>query len=173
VISPYGSRRSPITSERVVAESVDLPEVRPAGDAIYWLQERPYEVTATRDDKPETHSDVVRYEDAIADPSRRRLVCVMEDHRKAYRADGTEDVTQVVNSFAAISLDGLSDPILLASDHDFYSNPRLSPDGEHLAWLSWDHPRMPWVGTELWVADVAEDGSEERRHPRRLPPFPG
>ena len=67
----------------------------------------------TRDGKAETHGDVVRYADAIADPARRRLICVMEDHRKAFRDDGTEDVTKVVNSLAAVGLDGVSDPILL------------------------------------------------------------
>jgi hypothetical protein len=93
---------------------------------------RAFEVTVTWDGKPETHGDVVRYADVTADLMRRRLICVLEDHRKAYRADGTEDVTKVVNSLAAVSLEGVSDPILLASDHDFYSNPRLSPDGKQL-----------------------------------------
>ena len=41
---------------------------------------------------------------------------------------------------------------------DFYAAPRLSPDGSQLAWLSWMHPRMPWQGTELWLADIGSDG---------------
>ena len=45
--------------------------------------------------------------------------------------------------------------------HDFFAGPRLSADGTRLAWLSWDHPRMPWDGTELWVA------RDRRRRPRR------
>ena len=47
---------------------------------------------------------------------------------------------------------------MIAGGHDFYAAPRLSPDGRRLAWLSWDHPRMPWDGTELWVADVTAAG---------------
>ncbi len=43
---------------------------------------------------------------------------------------------------------------MLASGHDFYSSPRLSPDGRRLAYLAWDHPRMPWVGTMLYVQDL-------------------
>ncbi len=45
------------------------------------------------------------------------------------------------------------------SGYDFYSTPRLSPDGSTLAWLSWRHPQMPWDGTELWVADVTPAGT--------------
>ena len=31
---------------------------------------------------------------------------------------------------------------MLASGHDFFSSPRISPDGTRLAWVSWDHPNM-------------------------------
>src|SRR3989442_1653106 len=48
---------------------------------------------------------------------------------------------------------------VLAHGHDFYASAKLSPDGGQLAWLSWDHPNMPWVGTELWLAEIAADGS--------------
>ena len=48
---------------------------------------------------------------------------------------------------------------MLVEGSDFYAAPRLSPDGSQLAWLSWDHPRMPWQGTELWLADVDADGA--------------
>jgi dipeptidyl aminopeptidase/acylaminoacyl peptidase len=44
--------------------------------------------------------------------------------------------------------------ILDASSH-FYAHPRVSADGQHLAWITWEHPQMPWDGTELRVADVS------------------
>jgi dipeptidyl aminopeptidase/acylaminoacyl peptidase len=43
--------------------------------------------------------------------------------------------------------------------NDFYAAPRVSPDGNQVAWLAWDHPRMPWQGTELWLAEIAPDGA--------------
>jgi dipeptidyl aminopeptidase/acylaminoacyl peptidase len=42
---------------------------------------------------------------------------------------------------------------VLESGHDFYAAPRVSPDGTRIAWLAWDHPRMPWEGSELYVGD--------------------
>jgi len=42
---------------------------------------------------------------------------------------------------------------------DFYASPRLSPDGQTLAWLAWDLPDMPWEAAALYVASVYEDGS--------------
>ena len=45
---------------------------------------------------------------------------------------------------------------ILASGHDFYSSPALSPDGKKIAWICWNHPEMPWTSTELWTADFRE-----------------
>ena len=45
---------------------------------------------------------------------------------------------------------------MLAAGRDFYSFPRVSPDGAWLAWTCWDHPDMPWDGTELWLAPLAD-----------------
>ena len=49
----------------------------------------------------------------------------------------------------------------LVTGSDFYGAPRLSPDGTRLAWISWNHPNMPWDGTELWVAEIDPDGVVE------------
>lgn len=50
-------------------------------------------------------------------------------------------------------------PRVLVSGPDFVSDPRLSPDGEALCWLQWNHPDMPWDGNELLVAPLEPDGS--------------
>lgn len=97
-----------------------------------------------------------RYADMVVDRRRNRIVSVCEDHD----AGGAP-----VNTITVVDLDGRGASRVLVSGKDFYASPCLSPDGMRLAWLSWDHPDMPWDGTELWLADVAPDGSlaRERR----------
>ena len=100
------------------------------------------------------------YADFVVDAARRRLIAVREDHTVAGR--------EPINTLVSISLDERrvltdlpnTDGVeVLASGFDFYSTPRLSPDGSRLTWLAWRHPQMPWDGTELWVADIASDGA--------------
>src|SRR5271166_2089719 len=50
-------------------------------------------------------------------------------------------------------------PQVLVSGNDFYSTPRLSPDGNRMCWLTWRHPNMPWVTTEAWIGDILPDGT--------------
>jgi len=92
-----------------------------------------------------------RFADFVFDRGRARLIAVREQHPED---EGSH--AQPVNTICAVNFDG--GERVLVMGNDFYSSPRLSPDGGRLAWLSWDHPRMPWQGTELWVADVAADG---------------
>ncbi|WP_374582614.1 prolyl oligopeptidase family serine peptidase [Pseudoduganella sp.] len=92
-----------------------------------------------------------RFADFVIDAARARLVAVREQHPED---DGSH--AQPVNTICAVGFDG--GERVLVMGNDFYSSPRLAPDGSRLAWLSWDHPRMPWQGTELWVAEVQADG---------------
>jgi len=89
-----------------------------------------------------------RYADASPTPDGRRLVCVRERHQ-----DGRVD-----NELVWVPADGDGPPVVLAAGRDFYATPRVSPDGRQLAWLEWDHPDMPWDGTELKLATLAGDG---------------
>jgi dipeptidyl aminopeptidase/acylaminoacyl peptidase len=97
-----------------------------------------------------TTTEGLRYADATEDTRHRRLIAVCEDHR----AGGHEPV----NFLAAIDLD-TGALTRIADGHDFFSSPCLSPDGSRLAWLAWDHPDMPWDATQLWLADIADNGS--------------
>jgi dipeptidyl aminopeptidase/acylaminoacyl peptidase len=95
----------------------------------------------------------LRYADMQPTPDGLGIVCVRERDPEA----GGEPVNEIVS----LALDGSAEPQVLAGGRDFYSFPRVSPDGEWLAWTCWDHPNMPWDGTELWVAPLADPGKEQ------------
>lgn len=95
-------------------------------------------------------SSSTRHADFIVDNAHARLITVREQHPQ-------EGHAHPENSLGAVGFDGSES--VLASGHDFYAAPRLSPDGSQLAWVTWDHPRLPWQGTELWLAEVQADGS--------------
>ena len=206
MIAPYGSWKSPITSDLIVSGAVGLGELALDGEDIYWIESRPSEggrsviVRRTKDGNPAdvtpppfnartrvheygggayivsdgavyfsnfadqrlyrqvegqapeplTQGENLYYADGVIDRGRNRIIAVREDHN-----EGTRDA---INTLVTIDLaSGLSDAIV--SGNDFYSTPRLSPDGKRLAWLTWNHPNMPWDGTGLWVASLNEDGS--------------
>jgi dipeptidyl aminopeptidase/acylaminoacyl peptidase len=98
---------------------------------------------------PVSEGGALRWADFVLDRVHVRLVGVREDHSagEAYPA----------NTLCALGADGSQ--VVLDDSYDFYSSPRISPDGRQIAWLCWDHPRMPWQGTELWLADIAQDGT--------------
>jgi dipeptidyl aminopeptidase/acylaminoacyl peptidase len=203
--SPYGSWRSPITSDLIVSETVGLGAIAFDGDNILWLETRPTEggrtvivrraadghvravtpvpfsartrvheyggnaftvadgVVVFSNDadqrlyrqaygaQPQAITPLrpLRYADSIIDSEHGRLICVCEDHS----ADG-----EPTNTLVALDLKGNDQVRVLASGHDFYASPCLSPRSHQLAWLSWNHPNMPWDGTELWVASFDASG---------------
>ena len=93
-------------------------------------------------------ADGERFADFSFDPVRDRMLAVREDHT----GEG-----EPVNSVVSIDL-ATGDVRALCAGHDFFSDPRVSPDGSRLSWLTWDRPLMPWDGTFLWVADLDADG---------------
>lgn len=99
--------------------------------------------------QPLTREAKLRYADMILDPGRDRLICVCEDHTNPKR--------EPINTLVSISLaTGVTQ--VIASGQDFYASPRLSPDGQQLAWISWNHPHLPWDAAELWLADFTNEG---------------
>lgn len=95
-------------------------------------------------------ADALRYADGVIDRRRGRIVCVREDHTGAGEA-----ITTVVG----VEPSGATAPEVLVSGNDFYSTPRISPDGARMSWLTWRHPDMPWVATEAWVGNILPDGT--------------
>ena len=206
-LSPYGSWKSPITSDLIVAGSIGLGQIKLDRSDIYWSESRPaeggrsvimqrsldgttertpppfnartrvheygggsflvadgvgyfsnfgdqrlYRQSANATPVPLTSAESLRYADATLDPFHDRLICIREDHRVADK--------EAVNTIVAVPLsEPEAEQTILASGHDFYASPSLSPDGTWLSWISWNHPNMPWDGTDLWVAQIQPDGS--------------
>src|SRR5574342_1061676 len=203
---PYGSWKSPLTSDLIVAETIGLAGTAIEGDDVYWMELRPKEggrlvvVRRTPDGRttdltpapfnartrvheyggrayvvaggtayfsnfadqrlyrqdpgteprPITPATALWYADYVVDRRRNLLFCVREDHT----APG-----EAVNTLVTVKCDGDErGGEVIVSGNNFYSSPRLSPDGSRLAWLTWNHPNMPWDGTELWVGEVNADG---------------
>ena len=206
--APYGSWKSPITTDLIVEDSVSLGSMQIDGEDLYWVEMRPQEgarnviVRRTPDGEvsdvtpepynvrtrvheygglcfwvkdgvvlfsnfadqrvyrqepggqpePITPEGVdLRYADGKIDGGRGRLVCVREDHRDADR--------EAVNTIVALDISDGGEGEVLVDGSDFYGYPSVSPDGSQMTWLSWDHPNMPWDTTELWVADLRDDGT--------------
>jgi dipeptidyl aminopeptidase/acylaminoacyl peptidase len=127
----------------------------PVGTTLFACSQgdqRLYRIDEDRDPVPITAVPPtpasLRYADLRVTSAGQLLVCVRERHQGG----------EVVNELVALPADGSADPWVLASGHDFYAAPRPSPDGRHLAWVSWDRPCMPWDGADLWVADLGPDG---------------
>jgi dipeptidyl aminopeptidase/acylaminoacyl peptidase len=203
-IAPYGSWKSPITTDRVAGSTVGLGQIVLDGSDVWWNEMRPaeggryviqrwrdgavdeilpapfsartraheygggafavddgvlyfsndrdqllYRLAPTSSPCAITSGANKRYADAVVDRQRHRIICVREDH-------GTGG--EPANTIVAIDMEGKHEPRVLLSGQDFYASPRLSTDGRRLAWLSWNHPDMPWDGTELWLADLGPDG---------------
>jgi len=205
-VAQFGSWKSPISTDLIVADSVRLGQLRVMGSDIWWTEGRPRQegktflVRSTADggyrdmtdaafnvksraneygggdfllagglayfcnnedqriyrlfpgEKPLalTMGGAFHYADAIHDARRQRLIAVREDHSDTTR--------EAVNTLVAIDL-ATGQEAVLQSGCDFYSSPRLDRAGSRLAWLSWNHPDMPWDGTQLWCAGVNDDGT--------------
>lgn len=211
--APYGSWKSPITSESIVKETVGLGQVKCDGPNRYWIEmrpseegrsvivrcdaegnladvtppgfnartkvheygggdfvvhegavffsnfadqrlyrQRPFEMPEANTGTAGDSSCAFRYADAVIDVKRRRLICVREDHSDSTR--------EAVNTLVSVGLDSEGGTgQVLVSGNDFYSSPKISPDGSRLAWLTWNHPHMPWDESEVWTAELAAGGS--------------
>jgi dipeptidyl aminopeptidase/acylaminoacyl peptidase len=130
-----------------------------AGGVAYFSNfsdQRVYRVSQDGTPEPLTPDGPWFYADYEIDRRRQRLLCVREEHQTS---------REPVNTLVGIPMTGGAVTVL-ASGYDFYSTPRLSPDGSRLTWICWRHPNMPWDGTELWVADVTDAGLLE--NPRAI-----
>ncbi|MEU6778681.1 prolyl oligopeptidase family serine peptidase [Nonomuraea angiospora] len=118
----------------------------PGGGLVFtnWADQRLYRLAEGAEPVAITPEGPYRYADLYLPPGRDEVWAVRE-------TDGVRDLV-------AVPLDGGPVAVIVKAQH-FLMNPRLSPDGRHVAWIGWDHPNMPWDGTELCVAPLGEDGT--------------
>ena len=215
--APYGSWKSPITTDLILSGAIGLGQVVLDDEDIYWLEMRPseggrmvivkqapetdtepqpepvdvtpepfsvrtrvheygggaylvndsvvyfsnfsdqrlYRQDPGEEPKPITPETDTRYADGCFDATRNRIICVREDHAS---------VGEPVNSIVAVDAEGNAEQEVLFQGSDFCSNPRISPDGRTLCWLTWDHPNMPWDGTKLYSARFNDNGKLGEPH---------
>ena len=116
-----------------------------------FADQRIYRQVIGEEPQPVTPNSGLRYADAVLDRARNRLICVCEEQVAVEN--------EAINSIIAVAPDGTGNITTLAKGNDFYSSPRLSPADRGLAYLTWNHPNLPWDGTELWVGDFQPDGT--------------
>ena len=101
-----------------------------------------------------THDLTLRFADGVMDSKNHRIIYVAERH------DG---IREPVNSLVSVDLANAGKVTTITSGADFYSSPAISPDGESIAWIQWNHPNMPWDSTQLCIADLEENGIQNAR----------
>src|SRR5215471_6935322 len=207
--APYGSWKSPITTDLLTSSGISLGQIDVSSEGIYWLEGRPlesgrvvvvhaktgvapqdvlpapfnartrvheygggayfaygstiffsnfpdqalYRLDDNGEPRPITPEPNIpaglRYADGRITPDGKTIIYVREEHRAG---------TEAVNDLVAIPTDKSAPPRSIEAGADFYASPRISPDGRRLAWFTWNHPQMPWDGTDLWVADIGDTG---------------
>jgi len=98
-----------------------------------------------------TDSKNKRYADGVYHNTKEVIYLICEEHLE----DGT-----VANSIVMVNLKTKEETVV-EQGADFYSNPRISPDGKNLCFISWSDPNMPWDSSFLYVADILDDGKIE------------
>jgi acetyl esterase/lipase len=131
-----------------------------AGDTIFFVNDKDqqvYQVIQPGEPQRITSAPRMRFADFAHDAARQRLIAVGEIH------PGKGGRGQPRNVLVAIGLAGKRSSVTeIASGRDFYASPRLSPDGNRLAFVAWDLPDMPWDSAALFVAEIRGDGSLKR-----------
>jgi dipeptidyl aminopeptidase/acylaminoacyl peptidase len=128
----------------------------------HWADQRWYAVDPEGTDEPVPISPDprrhhgVRYADPVGNAEGTELWCVRETVTGDRPTDIRRDLVALpLSGQAATDAEAVR---VLGASHHFLTGPKLSPDGRRVAWIGWNHPAMPWDGTELCVADVDEHG---------------
>jgi dipeptidyl aminopeptidase/acylaminoacyl peptidase len=114
--------------------------------------------TASKNIEPVvTANDAFRYADFATHPQNPNwIIAIKEDHTKPLPAD-------IVNTIVLINVETRTTETI-CQGADFYTNPRFSADGKWISWVQWNHPDMPWTGSELYAAEWIQGGAGKPRY---------
>ena len=211
----YGSWKSPISTDLIVAGSIGLSSPHELQNGLCWIESRPQEggrsVLVKRDQAGNVHDitpapfnirtrvheygggaslihgesiyfsnfsdqqlyrqgledaaptqltrvEGFRFANGCVDAGRNRIIYVVEDHNVSGEPQ---------NQLSAVDME-TGALTILAKGHDFYSSPVISPDGSRMAFMTWDHPNMPWDESTIWATGLDEAGM-----PREMVPVAG
>ncbi|OLF10455.1 acyl-peptide hydrolase [Actinophytocola xinjiangensis] len=139
---------------------IDTPGGTPGGEVLvftHWADQRLYRLAVDGPDGPGEPTPLTaepdrehgwRYADLAPGPEG-TVLCV----RETVTGDGPTDISR---DLVTVDVTSGAVTVLGGGGHHFLACPRLSPDGARLAWIGWDHPAMPWDGTELCVAPLTD-----------------
>lgn len=190
--APFGTWTSPITTDLMVAQSIGFSDMKADEHGLYWTELRPHEKARlalvkngeSLFEEISVKTRVHEYGGGAFCLSNGQVVFSNDADRQLYCYDGNnlEKLTdtpdsryadgdgaywvcethgeKVDNTLVRLDEKGAH---TVATGHDFYSSPRVSPDGKKLAYITWDFPHMQWDSSQLWLADIGEDGKLHNR----------
>jgi dienelactone hydrolase len=122
-----------------------------ADGRLYWVDRDRGERALTSPDPTSWYADPIGHGDEVW--------CI----RETTIPRSGDAAARTSRALVAVPLDGSGAVREVARSHHFLSSPRVSPDGRRLAWIGWDHPLMPWDGTDLMVADLVDGVAVDAR----------
>lgn len=119
-------------------------------DAVYFVNGEDQQIyrldLANQRIEPLTQTTDCRYGDLHYSPVHHCLLAICEDHSGAT----TEPQNRLISlDLASSHMSGVE------TGHDFVTSAQVSPDGSWLAYITWDHPHMPWQASQLWLRSMA------------------
>lgn len=128
---------------------------RASRDFVFFIQATDQQIYAlnrhTNEVKALTAETECRFADPYYHAPSQTLYAICEKHQHGDQQPANHLVQIKLNASWPAALE------LIEGDHDFVSNPRVSPCGKWLSYLTWDHPQMPWDGGQVWVRHLNAD----------------
>ncbi|XP_044475519.1 uncharacterized protein LOC123203274 isoform X2 [Mangifera indica] len=163
ITAPYGSWKSPITTDVVSGSSKRLGGTAVDGHGhLIWLESRPTEsgrAVLVREPEKEGGEpiDITPKEFAVRTTAQEYGGGAFSIFGDTAIFSNYKDQRLYKQSIAS------KEPKILVSGSDFYAFPRMDSKGERIAWIEWHHPNMPWDKAELWVGYISDNGDVYKR----------